>query len=273
MNGIDQVFAELGVKTNVTLVILTVALLLSRILPVIILSPAFGGEVVQTEVRMGIGILLSVVLFPAVSERIREIPFTALPFVVLMLKELFIGICLAFVVNTVFDAAQMAGGLVDLLSGMNMAQVYVPQLQQNVTIFSSLKLQLSVVLFLSMNGHHLVIEALADSLLVLPLDSYPTWPEGQWAFFDLHLRLFGDMLRVALLLAGPAFIATFLTDLSLGMINRVAPQVQVFFMSMSIKPLVAAVMVLVTLHVVVDTLGAEYAGMLALLRRAIRLLA
>lgn len=273
MNGLDQVFAELGMKTNVTLAVLTVALLLSRVLPVIILSPAFGGEVVPTEIRMGIGVTLALVLFPLVSERITEIPFQPVPFVLLMLKELFIGICLAFIVNTVFDAAQIAGGLVDILSGMNMAQVYVPQLQQNTTIFSSLKLQLSVVLFLSLNGHHLVIEALADSLVSLPLDKYPSWPEGKWAFFDLQVRVFGDMLKVGLLLAGPAFIATFLTDLALGMINRVAPQVQVFFMSMSIKPLVAAVMVLVTMHVLVDKLSAEYSGMIALLRRAIRLLA
>lgn len=274
MGGIDQVFQELGVRTNMTLVILTVALLMARVLPIVILSPVFGGEIIPTEIKIGIGVTLSLVLFPAVSERITEIPFQALPFVLLMLKELFLGIALAFVVNTVFEAAQMAGGLVDFLSGMNMAQVYVPQRQQNVTIFSDLKFQLAIVLFLTLNGHHIVIETLADSLLTLPLDKYPSFAaEGRWAFFELMIRLFGDLLRIALLLSAPAFLATFLTDLALGFINRVAPQVQVFFMSMSIKPLVAAIMVMVTLHVLVDRLHVEFGAMLRTLKDAIRLLA
>ena len=272
-SGLEEVFQNLTEKTNVTMFILTVALLMSRVIPVVVLSPFIGGEVVPTEIKIGIGVTLAIVLYPAVSSRITEIPIQALPFVLLMLKELFIGVCIAFIVNIVFDAAQVAGGLVDMLSGMNMAQVYVPQLQQNVTIFSSLKLQLSIVLLLTLNGHHMVIEALSDSLVSVPLDQYPTFPQGRWAFFDLILRLFGDLLRVGLLLAAPAFLATFLTDLSLGMINRVAPQVQVFFMSMSIKPLVAAIMVLVTMHVFVDKLHLEFAAMLRALKDAIRLLA
>lgn len=271
--GLEEVFANLGEKTNVTMVILTVALLMSRVLPVVILSPFLGGEVVPTEVKIGIGVTLSIVLFPAVSARITEIPIQAFPFVLLMLKELFIGVCISFIVNVVFDAAQVAGGLVDMLSGMNMAQVYVPQLQQNVTIFSSLKLQLSVVIFLTLNGHHMVIEALSDSLVTIPLDQYPAWSQGRWAFFDLIIRLFADLLRVGLLLAAPAFLATFLTDLALGMINRVAPQVQVFFMAMSIKPLVAAIMVLVTMHVFIDKLTLEFGAMLKALKDAVRLLA
>src|SRR3954452_11076844 len=111
MNGLDGIIADLGVKTNVTLVILTVALLMSRILPVIILSPVFGGEIVPTEIKIGIGVTLAIVLFPAVSERVTNIPFQAFPFVLLLMKELFIGIALSFIVNTVFEAAQMAGGL------------------------------------------------------------------------------------------------------------------------------------------------------------------
>ena len=272
-NALNQVFADLGMKTNMTLVILTVALLMSRVIPVIVLSPFLGGDLVPNEIKIGIGVTLAMVLYPAVSDRITEVPFQTLPFIMLMLKELFIGVCIAFVVNIVFDAAQIAGGLVDMLSGMNMAQVYVPQLQQNVTIFASLKFQLSIVVFLSLNGHHLVIEALSDSLVSIPLDTYPTWPMGRWAFFDLILRMFGDLLRIGLLLSAPAFLATFLTDLALGMINRVAPQVQVFFMSMSIKPLVAAMMVLLTMHVFLDRLHDQFAAMLRALKEAIRLLA
>ncbi len=173
-----------------------------------------------------------------------QLPTTALPFIALLLKELFIGVSLAFIVNLIFEAARVAGTLTDTMAGSNNAQLYVPQLGQQVSLFSSLKVQLAVVLFLTLNGHHIVIEALADSLVAIPLDRFPQFSQGAWPFFDLMIRVFADLLAISLALAAPTMLATFLTDLALGAINRVAPQIQVFFISMAIKPLVAVLICL-----------------------------
>jgi flagellar biosynthetic protein FliR len=271
--NLPDVFAELGIKTNLSMVIFTMALLLARILPVIVLSPVLGGEVVPTEVKIGLGVVLGLVLFPAVADRVSEVPISALPYIALLLKELFIGVALAFIVSMVFEAAQIAGNLIDTISGASMAQVMVPQIGQQVSLFASLKIQLSVVLFLTLNGHHLVIESLADSLLLIPIDQFPRFSNGAYAFFEVVMRSFAELLKIGILLSAPAFIAGFLTDLALGMINRVAPQVQVFFISMSIKPLVTVAMMMIALHLVVDRLGLEFSKMLALFREAIQLLA
>ncbi len=271
--NLANLLTEVGFKSNVSMVIFTMALLLARILPVIVLSPVFGGEVVPTEVKLGLGVILGLVLFPAVSERVTEIPISALPFIATLLKELFIGVTLSFIASMVFEAAQIAGSLIDTVSGAQMAQVMVPQLGQQVSLFSSLKIQLSVVLFLTLNGHHLVIQALADSLLLIPIDQFPAFSHGAYPFFELVMRSFAELLKIGIVLAAPAFIAGFLTDLALGMVNRVAPQVQVYFISMGIKPMVTVAMMLVALHFVVDRLGIEFSKMLTLLREAIQLLA
>jgi flagellar biosynthesis protein FliR len=271
--NLADVFADFGLNVNVSVVILTIALLMSRILPVIILSPFLGGEVVPTEVKIGLGVLLSVVLYPAVSSPMTEIPVSALPFVMLLLKELFIGICLAFIVNLVFEAARVAGTLADTLGGTAMAQLHVPQIQQQVSLFASLKLQLVVVLFLTLNGHHMVIGALGDSLAIIPLSGYPSFGQGAWPFFELVIRVSASLFTVGIALAAPLLLATFLTDLSLGMINRVAPQIQVFFISMSIKPMVAVLMVMVALHLITERFEVEFRGMFRVLRRAMDLLA
>lgn len=268
MNLADAL-AEFGLKVNVSLVILTVALLMSRILPVIILSPFLGGEVVPTEVKIGLGVLLSIVLYPFVSERVALIPTSALPFIMVLLKELFIGVCMAFIVNMVFEAARVAGTIADTVGGTAMAQLHVPQLQQQVSIWSSLKLQLSVVLFLTLNGHHLVIDAIADSLVSIPLDRFPTFSGGMWPFFDLIIKVSADLFKVGLALSAPVLVATFLTDLALGMINKVAPQIQVFFISMSIKPMVTTLMVLIGLHLLMTRFSNEFVGMFKMLREAV----
>lgn len=270
--ALSQIAERIGGETNFTLALLTMALVLSRVLPVIVLSPFLGGDLIPTEVKLGVGLALGLILFPAVSGAIGNVPLSALPFILLLLKELFIGLALATVVGSVFHAANVAGGVVDMMAGTNMAQVMVPQIQQQVTLFSSLKMQLAIVLFLTLNGHHMVITALGDSFLSIPVDQFPAFSSGMWAFFDLIIRVFADMMRIALSLAAPAFLAAFLADFGLGMINRVAPQMQVYFIAMQIKPLVTALVLLLTLHVVIDRLNLEFEATLRWLQQALRLL-
>ncbi|QSQ16762.1 flagellar biosynthetic protein FliR [Myxococcus landrumensis] len=272
MNAADLV-SELAARTNFSAAIFTVALLMCRVMPVLIFSPFLGGEVVPTEMKMGIGLTLAMVLYPSIAGSVTTIPLSALPYIALMAKEVFIGFSMAFIVNGVFEAARVAGTLADTMAGSNNAQLYVPQLGQQVSLFSNLKVQMAVVLFLTLDGHHLVIQALADSLTTVPLDGFPRFTQGPWTFFDVLIRVFADMLRISLALAAPAVLATFLTDVALGAINRVAPQIQVFFISMSIKPLVGVLITFLVLGALLGRMQDELAIMLRTLRDALRLLA
>jgi flagellar biosynthetic protein FliR len=200
------------------------------------------------------------------------LPLSALPYIALMLKEIFIGVSMAFIINLVFDAARVAGTLADTMSGSNNAQLYVPQLGQQVSLFSSLKVQLAVVLFLTLNGHHIVIEALADSFVSLPLDTFPKFSSGFWPFFELMIRVFASLLEISVALAAPLMLATFLTDLALGAINRVAPQLQVFFIAMAIKPMVSVLVAAISIQLIIGRFQREFISMLAVLKHALKLL-
>ncbi len=272
MNDVDQVFQQFGINTSISMIIFTGALVAARVIPLIVFSPFLGGEVVPTEVKIGIGVTFSIVLFPAVAERISYVPASAIPFMLCFAKEVFIGISLAFVVSVVFDAARVAGNLVDVMSGAQMAQVMVPMFQQQATIYSTFKFMLTVTLFLTLNGHHWVINTLADSLILLPVDQFPRFSHGAWGFFELVARTFGDMLRIGMSLAAPGMIVSFMVDMAMGMINRVAPQVQVFFMSMSIKPLAAALVISVGVLQILERIHGEFEHMLKLLQDAVRML-
>ena len=263
---------ELGIQTDFTQLLLAFALLMARVLPVIILTPFLGGETVPQEVKLGLGVMLGMVLYPVIIAQVREVPVSAVLFVALMLKELFLGLTLSFIVGMVFDAANAAGSLVDTMSGTNQAQLMVPQIGQNASLFSNLQLQLTTVVFLTLGGHHLVIEALGESLVQLPLDQYPRFSSGTWPFYETVLRVFGDLVRIALALASPVLLATFLVDLALGMINRVAPQVQVFFVSMQIKPAVTVLIMVSAMHLVIDRVVGEYGVMFRWLKQALHLL-
>lgn len=267
-----EVRNQLGIQHDLTQVMLAFALLMGRILPVIMLTPFLGGESVPSEVRLGLGVLLGLVLYPLLIAQTRDVPVSPLIFIGLMLKELFIGVALTMVVNIIFDAANVAGGLIDIMSGTNQAQLMVPQIGSQVTLFANLNLQLTTVTFLTLGGHHLVINAFADSLALIRLDQLPHFSHGFWPFFDTVIRISGDMLRIALAISSPVLLATFLTDLALGMINRVAPQVQVFFVAMQIKPAVTVLIMFTAMHLILNRTVLEFGVMFRWLNKAIALL-
>lgn len=269
---IQEIRDQLGIQTEVSQVMLGFALLMARVLPVVMLTPFLGGETLPSEVKLMLGVMLGLVLYPLLIAQTASVPASPFLFIGLMLKELFIGLSLTMVVNIIFDAANVAGGLIDIMSGTNQAQLFVPQLGSQVTLFANLNLQLTTVMFLTLGGHHLVIGAFADSLVMIRLDQLPQFHAGFWPFFDTVIRIAGDMLRIALAISSPVLLATFLTDLALGMINRVAPQVQVFFVAMQLKPAVTILIMLTAMHLILNRTLDEFGVMFRWLKQAIFLL-
>lgn len=270
---VNQIRHSFGYQIDFSHVVLGFALLMARILPAIILTPFLGGETVPNEVKLGLGGTLGLVLFPAIAQQVERVPISAVLFVALMLKELFLGLTLSFVVDIVFKAAQISGNLIDTMAGTNQAQLNMPQIQQQVSLFSDLQLQLVTVVFLSLDGHHLVIQAFGDSLEMIPLDRYPTFARaGTWALFDTVLRVSGDLLRIAVAIASPVLLATFITDLALGFVNRTASQVQVSFIAQQIKPVVTVLIMFTSLHLILDRVVTEYGTMFRWVRQVLSLL-
>jgi len=147
--------------------------------------------------------------------------------------------------------------------------VFVPQIQQQATLFADFKFQLTIVIFLLLNGHHVVLQALFLSFRDIPLDGWPHFAHGFWPLFHMVIRMTADMLIVAVALAAPAAIATFLTDLALGLINRVVPQIQVFFISMSVKPMIVAAITLAALTVLYERFLGMFQAMLRHVQEAV----
>ncbi len=256
----ESLLHDLGVPANFSNVLLIWALMMGRVLPLILLAPFIGGDLVPSQVKMGVGIALSLLLYPFVADTV--IPAGPMSFVLLLLKEVFIGTAIAYAASMAFEAARSAGTLVDTISGANMATVYVPQIQQQATLFSDFKFQLTIVIFLAINGHHIVLQALFESFKAIPLNVWPNFGHGFWPFFDVMIRLSAELMLVSIALAAPAALAAFTTDIALGLINRVAPQIQVFFISMAVKPMVVTFITLSALVVLYERLFSMFRLML-----------
>ena len=266
-------FAEqlLGVSPEAALVIFVAAL--ARLGPLLWLTPFPGGRLVPSLIKVPLAALLALLVYPQLMPAASKLAEGGLlMFLAIVVKEAMIGAAMGFIVALVFHAAAAAGFLADTARGATNGQVFVPQTGQRSTALGALFFQLALVLFLALGGHRLLLAAIGRSYLVLPLDVFPdTHSLGVFAFFVA--RLTGEMILFAVSLAAPVIAALLLTDISLGWVNRFAPQINVFFLAMPAKALLGIAVLVVAVGGVAVALPASMEASLAQLQRALGILA
>jgi flagellar biosynthetic protein FliR len=267
---LDEVLNLLQKQVDFTRAIVALALVLARLLTLVQLTPFLGGKNAPPEVKMGIGIALSVLIFPIVYDKLDgPLPLDAVNFIFMMLKEVFIGLVIGFIGAELFYAVEMAGQFMNLLNGTNMVQIMVPQLQERSSAFGDLNYQLLLVIFLAFNGHHIFLDAMFQSFVDLPINRWPEFSAGMWPLIDLGMRITGDLFLIAASVAAPIGVACLITDLCFGLLNRVAPQINAYFMAQPAKAMVGGVMFFVALPMVLKVYEEHAFKMLELLRDAL----
>lgn len=250
--------------------ILTAALIAARVLPIVVLAPWFGGEAIPTQIRIGIGVTLVILLFPLVGHELP--PGDALHYIALLVKELGVGVVIAYVTGVIFEAVRAGGSLIDTAGGANLATAMVPEIHEQASLFANLQLQLAVVLFFVVGGHRYAFAAIFASFDAVPLMHFPAMSRGAWPLVELVMRLGADVLTVGFTIAAPTLAAIFLSDVTFGLLNRVAPTINVYFMSLPVKLTLAAAVVLLGLTVLTGVMREGFAHMIDRLNETIELL-
>jgi flagellar biosynthetic protein FliR len=227
---------------------LIAALMATRTLVMVTQTPWLGGKNIPPEIKMGIGVMVTVLVWPlARASMTGAVPMTPIPFFFLMLKETFIGFTIGFMASS-FDTLTVAGRIIDTVRGTSMAEVMVPLSGERATPIGDLFFQLMLVIFMAMGGHRIFLYAYAHSFEVVPIDKHLQYGAALWPFFDIIMRVTGEMLTIGVLISAPIIAATFVTDLVFGILNRVAPQLNAYFLSMPVKAMAGIIMIFVAME-------------------------
>ncbi len=232
-----------------------VGLSFARLVSFFSIVPFFGGAAVPARVKVATAMSLVVILYPSIAASVPEnqaLGFGPVGFIGLLAKEVLTGFTLGFISSLVFEAVQVAGRIVDSQRGSTMGELYAPQIQARVSELGQFHLQLAIVIFIAVGAHRVFIRSLLESFEFIPVLGFPDFAPGWSPAAELIVKLTAAVFTIGLQLAAPALIALLLTDLFFGIINRVAPQVNVFFLSMPVKMLVGVIVVLIALPVLVD---------------------
>lgn len=167
---------------------------------------------------------LSLALTPVVAPYLPPFPATWSAGVFLVVREFLMGLGCGLVFRFLFAGVQMAGNLVAIQMGFGMATLLDPQTQAQNTLLAEMLVLLATLIFLTMNGHHVLLRLLARSYQEVPLETSIALPGGLFTYVPSLGCL---MYNLAVQLLAPVLALLFLTQLALGLVARAVPQIQV----------------------------------------------
>ena len=207
-------------------------LILARVAGLFIDAPVLSAKSIPAFVKMGLAIWLSAIMWFVVP--VRYLPDSFPAFIFAILVEVFIGYIIGFVSSIILQSAQAAGDILDMQMGLSVANVLSPTTGQMTSITGTFMFLIVLVVFLIIDGHHLVLSALHQSFVAIPIISFIDFSKP-----DLLLQML-DLLRwfwiATIQLCAPMLLLIFLSDFAFGIVSRVAPQVNVFMLGFQVKP-------------------------------------
>jgi flagellar biosynthetic protein FliR len=235
--------------------ITTFLLVLARVGGIFTSAPVFGNVHVAPMVRVAIALSLAFVFFPIVQP---HAPYSDLfPFVFAVFREALVGLVMGFLAAMMFAAIQMAGAYVDLVVGFGFANIVDPMIREHNAVIGQFHNLVATLLFLAINGHHLMIRGLADSFRVLPLGEMALTPESAGNIANVFAVVFVAALKIAAPIVG----AIFLTDVGLGILARTVPQLNVFVVGFPAKLAVALFTLIIVMPAALGVMTGLFTGL------------
>jgi len=194
-------------------------------------APLLNGRAVPAMAKIGLGLMLTMLLLPVNAAHLGEVPFQLLPLTLLVVKETGVGVLVGFVANLVFAAMQLAGQFVGIQTGFSVANILDPLFSQSVSVMDQLYTLTAGLIFLAVDGHHMLILAVQQTLDIVPIGMFQLNEPMMTQLISLTGGVFVAGLRIIL----PVLTSLLLADIALGLVSRTVPQMNVFIVGMPLK--------------------------------------
>lgn len=212
-----------------------------RFAPIVALAPFLGAKVMPMPVRAGFAFLLSAVFLPTILSYSSGNLNIGTSFIGYLLKEVGVGFVFAFLASIPFFMVQSSGIIIDFMRGSSQLMAQDPTMQNQVSSIGILYNYILIYMFFQLDGMLLFFDAIQTSFELIPVDRFV--PKE---FFSLNREpylffstILGKIFALAIQLGSPCILAILMAEFFLGIANRLAPQVQIAFLGMSLKSLMA----------------------------------
>jgi len=241
-------------------------LVLARVGALTMTAPIFGSRAAPMQFRALLAVSITLLIAPLLATRPPADITHLLVFARYLINEALVGLLLGLGIMILLSGIQLTGQIISQMSGAALANVFDPTLDNSVSIYSRLLYFLALTMFVLLNGHHLLMEAL--------LDTYTWLPPGRAMFGQSYVTALTTILSQSFLLglraAAPAMTALLLATLLLGLIGRTLPQINILAVGFGINTLLTLGTLLLSLGTIAWAFPQQTVVAIELLRNAIK---
>ena len=235
---------ELVPKISVLLLIFV------RVSAFFVTIPLFSYKTIPSQLKIVLAFVLSWMMYYTFSIEAFTINGD---YLLLVLKEAVVGLVLGLVVYIVFSAVQIAGGFIDFQMGFAMANIVDPQTGAQSPLMGQFFNFLLLLVFLAINGHHLVLDGIFYSYQFMPIDQF--FPKfGDVESIEYIMKLFVAVFAIAFQMSAPIIATLFLVTLALGITGKTVPQLNIFVVGFPIKIAVGFILLVTMMGVMVEVM-------------------
>jgi flagellar biosynthetic protein FliR len=195
---------------------------LCRVLSFMSIAPMFSHNSIPQPIKIVIGFCLTLAIMPTISN-LPDIDPISLQGLLIVCQQIIIGVAIGMVMTIIFSGIEMAGQISGMTMGLGFASFFDPQSQGNTLAISQLYGILAMLVFLSIDGHLLLIATLAESFYSLPISVNTIGIDG------IKMAMMGrEIFSIGVQLSLPIVAALLITNIALGILTRSAPQLNIF---------------------------------------------
>ena len=218
-------------------------LVFSRLGAMFMLLPALGETAIPIRVRLVMALTVSFLIYSLVREALPAIPTSPMTLGILIIIEIFIGILIGTSIRLLLSALHTAGTIIAMQTGLAMAQAFDPAQGAQSALMSTFLTLMAVVLIFITNMHHMMISAMYDSYVLFPVGADIKMSD----FAELVIRTVANSFLLGIQIASPFIVYGMIFSVGLGIVARLMPQLQVFFIAMPLNILAGFIILTIVL--------------------------
>lgn len=204
--------------------------------------PILSARSVPVRIRIILALLIAWILLPVLPAP-PVVDLISVESLIISIFQVLIGVAMGFILQMVFAAFIIAGQSIAMAMGLGFASIIDPQNGVQVPVISQVFLIMVTLVFLSLNGHLLLIQVIAESFTILPIGVFVPSADGFWQLVTWGSQMFAGGVLVAL----PAVASLLLVNLAFGITTRAAPQLNMFAIGFPVMILVGLIFLIITL--------------------------
>ena len=226
-------------------------LIFARVSSFFMVVPLFSYRTIPAQMKIAFALILSWMMYYTFTIDAFEINGQ---YILLVMKEVIIGLSLGLIAYIIFSAVAIAGGFIDFQLGFAMANIVDPQTGVSTPLTGQFFNFLILLLLLATNGHHLILDGIFYSYQFLPMNElFPAFGDEQTVKYIM--TLFTAVFMIAFQMSAPVVAVIFLVTLALGITGKTVPQLNIFVVGFPIKIVVGFLVLLVTMGAIVQVMG------------------